>query len=295
MWAQGRFQNMGDFARSARRLGFPGIEINYLVSPEGVEQLLASSEVAIVSLHAPTPRVRVAGGRWSEALNLASLDPEERRLSVKLGRRSLDLAAKTGASTVVFHLGGIGDKSFDEERELRRLYQEGHRQGPELEALRRRCRQLRAEGRGLHFPEARRSLAELTEHAAALGVAIGLENRYHLHEMPDIGEARELLAEYPQDLVGYWHDVGHAEVLHRLGLIDKGRWLEELGQRCLGAHLHDVDVLADHRPPGRGDADWAYVARGLPPYALRVLEINHQMPEDQVVASISFLREKGVL
>jgi len=285
---------MGDFAPAARRLGFPAIEINYVVPPQGVEELLASDDVAISSLHAPTPRVRL-GQRWSESLNLASLDEEERRLAVALGRHTLDLAAKAGAPFVVFHLGAIGEQHFEAEEELRRLYQEGVRQDPEVEAWRRRCRELRDQGQVAHLAQARRSLRELAEHAAPLGVAIALENRYHFHEIPDVDEAQELLAEYPPSLVGYWHDVGHAEVLGRLGLVDKYRWLRELGHRCLGAHLHDVDGLADHRPPGGGDVDWAYVAQGLPPQAPRVFEINQKTPEEQVAASIGFLRERGVL
>ncbi|MFQ5874040.1 MAG: hypothetical protein ACE5JL_09590, partial [Dehalococcoidia bacterium] len=94
---------------------------------------------------------------------------------------------------------------------------------------------------------------------------------------------------------GFWLDVGHAEVLDRLGLINRHRWLTELGDRCLGTHLHDVDGLADHRPPGHGSADWDYVARGLPPHVPRVFEINQNTPEEQVAASIPFLRERGVL
>jgi sugar phosphate isomerase/epimerase len=170
-----------------------------------------------------------------------------------------------------------------------------HRQDQGVEDLRRRCRQLRAEGQSAHFARDRRSLAELAEHTADLGVAIGLENRYHFREIPDVDEAQELLAAYPSHVAGCWHDVGHAEVLDRLGLVGKGRWLGELGQRCLGAHLHDVDGLADHRPPGRGDAGWTYVARGLPERALRVFEISQQMAEEQVAAFVGFLRNRGVL
>ena len=46
----------------------------------------------------------------------------------------------------------------------------------------------------------------------------GLENRYHYHEFPGPGEMRELLDEYPPHVAGFWLDVGHAEVLDRLGL-----------------------------------------------------------------------------
>jgi sugar phosphate isomerase/epimerase len=295
MWSQGRFPNLGDFATAARRLGFPAIEINYVIPPEGVEALLNSDEVAIASLHAPTPRLKVRDGRWSEALNLASPDETERRLAVALGRRTLALAAKAGAPFVVFHLGAVGGERYQEETELRRLYTEDVRQGDEVEALRGRCRELRAEGQAAHFERAQRSLAEMAEDAAALGVAIGLENRYHFHEIPDPDEMAQLLASYPRDVVGYWHDVGHAEVMGRLGLIDNYRWFKELGERCLGSHVHDVDGVRDHRPPGGGDVDWAYVAEGLPPEAPRIFEINQETPEEQVAASIGYLRERGVL
>ena len=295
MWSQGRFRRMRDFARAAKRLGFPAIEISYVIPPEGVEELIQDGEVAISSLHAITPRVRTGDGRLSDDLNLASLDEEERRLAVALGCRTLDYAAKASARFVVFHLGGIGDDDFEAEVALRQLYEEGQHQGEAVEALRRRCRELRAQGQAAHLAQARRSLAELAEHAAALAVAIGLENRYHFHEFPDVDEMHQLLAYYPRDLVGYWHDVGHAEVLGRLGLIEKYRWLNELSGRCLGAHVHDVDGVRDHRPPGHGDADWAYVARGLPAQAPRVFEINQHTLEEQVAASIGYLRQRGVL
>ena len=64
MWSQGRFphkdrDSMARFAETASQLGFPAVEINYVIPPEGVEELLASNHVAIASLHSPTPRVAV--------------------------------------------------------------------------------------------------------------------------------------------------------------------------------------------------------------------------------------------
>jgi sugar phosphate isomerase/epimerase len=184
---------------------------------------------------------------------------------------------------------------FEGEKRLRRLFDEGARAGDEADALRREAHAARLEGAGRDLPRARRSLAEIAEHAAGRGVAIGLENRYHYHEFPGIEEMHELLADYPPEVAGFWLDVGHAEVLDRLGLVPKGRWLDELGARCIGAHVHDVDGLADHRAPGLGDVDWSYIARGLPAGVPRVFEINQRTPEDAVAAAIPFLRERGVL
>ena len=164
-----------------------------------------------------------------------------------------------------------------------------------METLRRNAAERRAYSMPEYFPHARRSLEEITEYAAGCNVAVGLENRYHYHEFPSVDEMPELLRDYPPDVAGFWLDVGHAEVLDRLGLIPHSRWLDELAGRCIGSHVHDVDGLADHRAPGHGTADWPHYAAKLPPHIPRVFEINQKIPEDQVAASIPFLRERGVL
>ncbi|MDP2950036.1 MAG: TIM barrel protein, partial [Chloroflexota bacterium] len=236
MWAQGRFHHLGDFVQAVRRLGFPRIEINYTVAPQGLDELLEAGDAIFPSLHAPVPRVKAANGRWSDELNLASLDEEERRLAVDLGHTTIDWAAKVGASCVVLHLGGVGSEALPPEKELRRLFDAGQANSYGASArggFRADCHRLRTEGAPAHLAQARASLHELADHAAALGVALGLENRYHFHEIPNVDEMKLLLADYPPAVVGYWHDVGHAEVLDRLGLIDKHRWLRELGDRCL--------------------------------------------------------------
>jgi sugar phosphate isomerase/epimerase len=106
---------------------------------------------------------------------------------------------------------------------------------------------------------------------------------------------RELLEPYPPEVAGFWLDVGHAEVLDRLGLERHDRWLNELGDRCIGAHVHDVDGLADHRAPGHGTADWPHYAEKLPPAVPRVFEINQRVDEQQVAAAIPFLRDRRIL
>jgi sugar phosphate isomerase/epimerase len=304
MWSQGRFphngrDSMARFAETAAGLGYPSVEINYVIPPDGVAELMRSNHVSVVSLHSPTPRVRDYGDRLSDDLNLAAADEAERAAAVRLARTTVDHAAEAGARYVVVHLGGIETEGrsqmFAGERQLRRLYDSGVREGEEVEGLRRQAGEQRSEGAERFLPLAARSLAELAEHAAARGVAIGLENRYHYHEFPSVDEMPALLDGYPPDVAGFWLDVGHAEVMDRLGLVGKRRWLDELGDRCLGAHVHDVDGLADHRAPGLGDVDWSYVAAGLPAQAPRVFEINQKMPEDAVSAAIPFLRERGVL
>ena len=303
MWAQQkRFDDMHEFARAAESLGYDAIEVSHATPTEQFERLLdgASSanlkdgpRVNISSIHAPAPLVKIDGKRNS-SLNLAALDGE-RDTAIEFTKGSIDHAASAGARWVVVHLGGIGSKMLDSELKHRKLFDSGTQTGPEIDALRNETLERRAELAPPYFEKARESLAELAAYAKERDVAIGLENRLHYHEFPLPNEALELCSDYEHDLVGYWHDVGHAEVQARLGYVDKRLWLDTLKERTLGVHLHDVDGLADHRAPGNGDVEWDYIADGIPQDALRVFEINQHQPDADVAGAIAFLRERGVI
>ena len=120
-------------------------------------------------------------------------------------------------------------------------------------------------------------------------------SRYHYHEIPSLEETELLLADYEPGVAGYWHDVGHAEVMHRLGLGNREAWLDRLGPRTVGCHLHDVEGIGDHRAPGEGDVSWEYIARGLPAGALRVFEINQRRSDAAVRNALHLLAASGVV
>ncbi len=291
---QERFADMHDFARAAQAFGFDAVEVSHSTDAPRLERLLDGPGARLSSIHAPAPRVQV-NGQYNSSLNLAALDDEERRLAIEHTKGSIDRAADAGARFVVVHLGGIGNEMLESERKQRKLFDSGTRSGDEYESLRRETLERRAEQAPPYFERAQEALAELATYVRDRGVALGLENRLHHHEFPLAEEAATLLADYPPDLIGYWHDVGHAEVQARLGYVDKRVWLETNGARTLGTHLHDVDGIGDHRAPGRGDVEWDYIARGLPATALRVFEINQLEPDEAVAGAIAFLRARGVV
>jgi len=297
MWAQqDRFvEDMHRFVEETLALGYDAIEVSHLTPVAQYERLMTSPDLRLSSIHAPAPLSIDHAGRRNSSLNLASPEVDEHRAAIEHTKHSIDLARHAGVRFVVVHLGGIGAAMFDEERELRRLFDSGTRDGERVEQLREACHRLRAEQIGPWLEQAVRSFEELAEYAEDAGVAIGLENRLHYHEIPQPEECRELLEELPAGVGGYWHDVGHAEVQARLGLVDRHLWLDTNGDRCIGAHLHDVDGIGDHRAPGHGDVDWSYIAAGLPPDALRVFEINQTQPAESVASTLPFLRERGVI
>ncbi|HEY8489604.1 MAG TPA: sugar phosphate isomerase/epimerase [Dehalococcoidia bacterium] len=299
MWAQQerfRGQRILGFAAFARDHGFTHIEVNYAIPPQEVETLVRGGILPISSLHAPAPLVKHRDGRWNHTLNLASRDEEERRAMVAYTKRTIDVTAEAGGSAVVVHLGHIGDGAmFEEERELRRLHECRQADDPRCAELRARAAERRRREAPRYFPQAERSLAELAEHAARRGVTIGLESRFHFHEFPNVEECLTLIAGYPPEVVGFWLDTGHVEVLDRLGFIPKGRWLDVLGDRLVGMHLHDVDGITDHRAVGLGDIRWDGLRQGVVTRPLYVFEINQRQPDWAVARSVTLLQDLGVV
>jgi sugar phosphate isomerase/epimerase len=116
-----------------------------------------------------------------------------------------------------------------------------------------------------------------------------LENRFHLRDIPWLDELDELLDLVRDEVVGYWHDVGHAQVLQHLGFGDHEDWLRRFAGpqgRVLGVHLHDVVGLKDHLPVGLGHIDWPMVASYLPAGVLRTCEFRPSTSPQEVATGL---------
>ena len=297
MWAvQPRFEHALDaFVGRAAELGFGGIEINHSMDAAQVGVLLAQTVLPVVSVHAPAPLERHPTAGWNRSLDLASDDEEERGLAVRYARRSLELAGEAGAPLVVLHLGAAAPAQLPAERTLRRLFALGLTSGPEWDAAAEDALRERARLGAPALARARRSLADLVPLAELHGVTLGLECRLYYHQVPLPHEAAELLSEHEPARVGYVHDVGHAEVQHRLGLTDRAAWFDLLGERLVGVHLSDVSGLVDHRAPGKGDVDFRRVASRLPPGAVRTLEVDQEESDDDLARGLEVLVAAGAV
>ncbi len=299
MWAvQPRFEHdLRAFMERAAELGYEAIEINHSMDAAQIGAILGHDVLPVTNVHAPAPLERHSSLGWNRELDLASEDEQERSVAVDYTKRSIDCAVEAGAGAVVVHLGAVSRRPINGDRRLRALYAGSARapggdlahEGAIVEALRDRSRLAPPA-----VERAGRSLEELVAYAEPHGVAIGLECRLHFHEIPLPEEAAQLLAPYPPAVAGYWHDVGHAEVLHRLGLVERSAWFDLLGERVLGVHVSDVAGIRDHRAPGRGDVDYGWLAARLPADAALTLEIDQREPDEAVRAALDVLRAAGI-
>ena len=293
MWAKGRFSHMAGFVSKAKELGFTHIEANTSISPRMVSELLKTT-VPISSIHSPCPAVLSSRGILVSSLSLSSLDDSERIEAVRFTKQTIDLAANVSARAVVLHMGEVPIDLSLQDR-LYKLHDGGYAQTKEYSQAKEELVYQRISQALPYLDAARKSLQELSQYSRQKGIMLGLETRFHLNEIPNIDEMAELLNEVSESLVGYWHDVGHAEVQQQLGFSLHEEWLSRFKDRIVGIHLHDIRGISDHQAPGKGNMNWEMVAKYLPPGIVKVCEIGEWNDEEQMRGVVRFLQKKGIV
>ncbi len=123
------------------------------------------------------------------------------------------------------------------------------------------------------------------------GVLLGLENRYHYHELPGLDDFEIIFEQFRGAPIGYWHDTGHAHANEVLGLIPRNALLQTYAGSLIGVHLHDAIGLDDHIPPGIGEIDFTSLKSFLKAETLKVMEIKPGIPSSKVSKGIRFIDE----
>lgn len=288
MWGIPRFEDIRDFVKAAHRLGFTHIEANYQISTDAFSRLLQINPLSVSSVHSPCPSPQPQAYR----LSMASLDENERETAVQHALATVDSAARLSAKVVVLHVGYVPLEK--EETRLREIFRQGSSSSSQFAESKKDLIALRTARKGPHLEAAFRSLQRVLARARQRGITLGLETRYYFREIPNLEEMEYFLNELG-DGVGYWHDVGHGENLHRLGFTPHRDWLTQLGHRMIGIHLHDIQGLSDHKAVGLGDMDFTAIAPFIPPRAIRVCEFNHENSEEDVRQGLSQLRIVGII
>jgi len=298
-WQSGLIRDGGELLDALGASGLSGLEIDYRVSGEALRQMeprLRSGEFTVLSLHnyCPTPPGYEGHPNVAALFNPASLDAEERKLAVRYSIRTIQTAADLGARLVVFHLGII-----DMEFRMKELFQLHEEEGEDSSLYQERIQELqreRAEKAGAHLTPLLRTVEAVHAEAHKRGILMGVENRYRLSQIPVGDEFDLLFNEFEGGELRYWHDVGHAEVFARLGLLDHERdLLRRFQKRLAGMHIHDIAGFKDHLAPGMGTFDFSL----LPPYlgeeSLRIIEAHDPVDLAQLREGVRLLQEKGVL
>ena len=269
-----------------------GVELDYrLPAPvyHHIYPALRKAGIPVTSLHnfCPLPPDLRKTGGGGDLFSLSDTRPEERQEAVKRTLQTIDHAHDLEAGAVVLHCGRV-----EMPAETRQLYERFGQEASLSEVTRQWLEgkiAARDRRKPKHLDALCFSLERLLETAARRHVRLGLETRYHYHELPGPEDFQPLLQKFDGAPVGYWHDTGHASINEQLGLIAEGRLLDTLSDRLIGIHLHDAEGLEDHLPPGSGRIDFKTLASQMVPGVLQILELRPGTPLEAVRKGLAHL------
>jgi len=276
-----------------------GYELSYRIAEEEIERFgreIRAVGRSVVSLHSycPVPsgiRPREAGG---DLLLLTSEDESLRREGIRATIRTLEWAARLEARAIVMHSGRT---PIDyPKHEIRKLHDSGRwigganaGSGDEALGILRRVTEQLAETAPRTLDLLKRSLDPILEAASRLEVMVGLENRIYPHEHPNAAEFPILLETFAGAPIGTWYDTGHSCYREILGFVFPGSTWKAMLPHLLGCHVHDVQGIQDHLPPGEGSLDFADLLSDAPEEIPLVVECRADQSAERIAAGISFL------
>ena len=277
--------------REILELGLEGVELEYRITHATYQQMkpLLKEHLKVLSIHNffPKPNDRAFKKGSGDLFLLSSPDKEERSTAVNFTIRSMEHAHDLEAQVVILHLGHV-DMTNPIEK-FRELYEGGKIEEDEGMAFLAVQRDLRRSKSLRSLDAVLFSLEKLNREAERLGICIGIENRYHFHEIPDLGEIGIILSEFEGGNVRYWHDVGHAAVQEKLGICRQKDLLEACSEKLIGMHFHDAKGLNDHLSPGFGETNYEEIGPFMKPGLINILEVHPKVEREALVEGIHFI------
>jgi sugar phosphate isomerase/epimerase len=224
-----------------------------------------------------------------DAYQFTSHRPLERQRALDMSLRTLELAAEFGARYLVLHMGSVPLNPRSWTQRLTRMVADGGFHSAEFAKARIDFVRKREKIAPLYYHRAIEALTAIAEQAAACGVTLAIESRSRFEDMPTEREMLALqdhFADNPQ--VGYWHDFGHVQLKHNLGLLDHVEWLERITPHLIGGHVHDVEWPArDHRVPFSGTLDYRRLLEFFPPGCPLVWELSPSRDAGEIRAALA--------
>jgi len=280
--------------KDIKKTGLDAIELGYRLRHDQLEPMIAlvpEMKMTVASVHSfcPVPSDKPSPRHPSNHYRLSALDESERQSAVQWTRAAIDTAVRTGAKAVVIHAGMV-ETVHDISRQLIEMYKLGRNILPEFADMRAQLIKEREAAKGPFMDQVIKSIREFMPYAQEKNIKIGLETRYYPFEIPNHQEIGELLGLFEKQGMGYWHDMGHAEVNARLGLTPHMDYLNTYKDKLIGFHVHGVKILRDHHAPFAGDFDISLCFPFMKG-RINVIESHHYASSGDIKKAVKKLRE----
>jgi sugar phosphate isomerase/epimerase len=296
-WNNGRHSDGEKMIEEIVDLGFTNIELSHGMTVAKVPGIRKAFERGLfkcsgVHNYFPSPVEVMIDA--PDAYEFTSHRTFDRQRALDMTFRTLDLAAEFGAAYVVLHMGSVPLDPRKWTKRLTSMVSEGLQQSEEYVEAKIAFVKKREKVAPLYYHRAIESLEQIVERAAPLGIKLAIESRSAFEDMPTEREMillQQHFDERPE--VGYWHDFGHVQLKHNLGLLDHIEWLERVKPWIIGGHVHDVQWPArDHRTPFSGTLDYEKLLSFFPPGCPLIFELSPSRDSAEIRRALATWKQR---
>ena len=278
-WNNSRHTDGESMIEEIVELGFSNIELSHgmtIAKLPGIKKAYERGLFTCSGVHNYFPSPVEVMIDAPDAYEFTSHRPFDRQRALEMTYRTLDLAAEFKAEYLVLHMGSVPLSSKNWTKPLTTLVSEGAQRDPDFIKQKIAFVKKREKVAPLYFHRAIEALTAIAERAAEARVKLAVESRSRFEDMPSEREMivlQEHFADNPW--VGYWHDFGHVQLKHNLGILDHYEWLGKISPHLIGGHVHDVQWPArDHRTPFSGMLDYGAILNFFPAACPLVWELS---------------------
>ena len=278
-WNNSRHHDGEEMIREIVDLGFRHIELSHgmtVAKLPGIRNAFKNGLFTCAGVHNYFPAPVEVMIDAPDAYEFTSHRAIDRKRAMDMTLRTLDVAAEFGARYLVLHMGSVPMNPAKWTRRLTAAVADG--QAHDRSFIKRRIAFVKKREKigPLYYHRAIEALEEIAARAAKLEVKLAVESRSRYEDVPSEREMIALQQHFAGNpWVGYWHDFGHVQLKHNLGLLDHGQWLATIAPHLIGGHVHDVEWPArDHRVPFAGTLDYASLLPHFPAGCPLVWELS---------------------
>lgn len=272
-------------------LGFNHIELSHgmtVAKLPGIQRAYRAKKFTCSGIHNFFPSPVEVMIDAPDAYEYTSHRPFDRKRAFDMTLKTLELAAEFNAHYVVLHMGStpLNHRKFT--KPLTELVTAGLQHDPKFIKQKIQFIKKREKIAPLYYRRALETLETLLPKAQEYGVKLAVESRSRFEDMPNEREMLKLQEHFNDNpWVGYWHDFGHVQLKHNLGLLDHQQWLETISPHLIGGHVHDVQWPArDHRTPLTGTLDFKSLLSHFPKNCPLIWELSPTRETEEIRDSL---------
>lgn len=296
-WNNSRHTDGEEMIAEILEMGFSNIELSHgmtVAKLPGIRKAYQAGMFTCSGVHNFFPSPVEVMIDAPDAYEYTSHRPFERTRAMDMTFKTLELAVEFKAQYLVLHMGSAPMNTAKFTKPLTKLVAAGQQREASYVKEKIRFIKKREKLAPLYYHRAIEALEKLVPKAEEYGVKLAVESRSRFEDIPDEREMVKLQEHFKDNpWIGYWHDFGHVQLKHNLGLLDHYEWLATIAPHIIGGHVHDVQWPArDHRTPFTGTLDYSSILPFFPENCPLIWELSPTRETEEIKNSLEIWKQK---